>query len=554
MSSFHLVNVWTDPEAGPGGFNPMATSLLWQPDDHDIGQPKPAFVFAHRWGGYPHDPLPKFLGPRLADQGFTFLSLCLRRRGMEGQLMALPDNDLRDLKLAIDYLHTNGCKGIFLLGEEVGALSALRYQAKHKDGRVKGVALVDPVDDLDVVLREAVGAEAYGKAMQEAGVAARQGAAMDYRIDLFPDRGPAVTMQAGAFLGWWSPMADTKLSRSLEDVFAPLLVLASDEASLPEKLLQPAAPPRLIETSFGAADKYADKLNAWAEALGARKLDRIDIELVGAVSQHQGLYGLLWQPVGRQPKTAVLLMHGLTSSPSSGLFGKLGPVLANAGLAALAIESHRSGWAGHETAVLDDDLDAVDSWIEFLLARGYEQLVLAGASTGSISIGRYQSLRQHPKVVALAHLMPTADCPDWFRRGVGEQAYEQMAARAELAVAEGRGKTFLVDIDIRQPAPSLSRGRFRWTQRADSWLSWWGPNADSRNSQHIANAKVPILLLSGTTDSYNDEARFAELKAAATQAPSVDEIWYPDIDHGLAGVEEQTAEDLCAWLKKIGLV
>ena len=77
-------------------------------------------------------------------------------------------------------------------------------------------------------------------------------------------------------------------------------------------------------------------------------------------------------------------------------------------------------------------------------------------------------------------------------------------------------------------------------------------DADSSNLLHIANAKVPILLLSGTADSYNDESRFAALKNAATNAPSIDEIWYPDIDHGLAGVEEQTADDLNAWITKIG--
>jgi hypothetical protein len=62
------------------------------------------------------------------------------------------------------------------------------------------------------------------------------------------------------------------------------------------------------------------------------------------------------------------------------------------------------------------------------------------------------------------------------------------------------------------------------------------------------------LLLSGTEDSYNDAARFAELRAAAINAPSIDEIWYPDIDHGLAGVETQVAKDLYAWMQKIGVV
>ena len=53
-------------------------------------------------------------------------------------------------------------------------------------------------------------------------------------------------------------------------------------------------------------------------------------------------------------------MHGLTSSPTSPLFGKMAPILAQKDLAVLAVESHRSGWAGHETALLDDDLTDLD--------------------------------------------------------------------------------------------------------------------------------------------------------------------------------------------------
>ena len=53
---------------------------------------------------------------------------------------------------------------------------------------------------------------------------------------------------------------------------------------------------------------------------------------------------------------------------------------------------------------------------------------------------------------------------------------------------------------------------------------------------------------------YNDEARFAELRAAAVNAPRVDEIWYPDIDHGLVGVERQVARDLSSWMTELGLL
>jgi len=479
----------------------------------------------------------------------------MRRRGMEGQMRAVPDNDLRDIKLAVDYLHTNGCSKIWLLGDEIGGLSALRYQAKTRDLRINGIALVDPADDADVYLRKNVGDASYDAAVRRAGVAARQGAGMDVRIDLLPDSGPTVTQYAPMFLSWWGPVADTKMMRSLEDVRAPVLILSDAEKSLPECLRQdpPAGQDRQVK--FVGREDYAGILIDWAETLGAEQMQVAPLQLLQATSAGKTLSGLLWTPADGKPvNTAILLMHGLTSSPLSSLFGKMATVLAQTGTAVLAMESQRSGFRGHETALIDADMDDIDAWIEALMERGYERIVLAGASMGSLSIGRYQSIRQHPNVVALAHLMPTAECPDWFREAAGHEDYEKAVAKAREAIDQGRGDDVLIDIDVRQPPPSLFGAYFRWTQRAASWLSWWGPDADSRSSRHIANATVPILLLAGTDDSYNDAARFAELRKAAVNAPSVDEIWYQDVDHGLAGAEARVARDLIDWMRKLGLL
>jgi pimeloyl-ACP methyl ester carboxylesterase len=556
--SYHLVNVWTDKEAGPGGFNPMAASMLWLPEGHQVGHPAPAFVYVHRWGGYPYDAVPVTLGPQLAAQGYGFLSLSLRRRGMEGQLAALPDNDLYDIKLALDYLHTNGFKQLYLIGEEIGCISVLNYMAEHRDGRVAGISLLAPVEAPADWLRTVVGDEAYQEQIRYAGVSARQGAGMDVRIDLLPDEGPAVTQNALAFLSWWGPMAGFQLDRMLAGVAVPMLVIADPEMSVPVALEADTATKRqtLQRLSIaGNSDALLSALNAFAVDSGAVLLTQPPIEMVHIQSAGQPLFALFWSPADGKPvKTVTLLMHGLTSSPLSPLFCKMAPVLAQTGTAVIAVESRRSGWAGHETALLEYDAEDIDAWITYLLERGFEKIVLAGASIGSISVGRYQSVQQHPNVVAIAHLMPTADCPDWFRRGAGDGPYAGAVAQARAAIAAGQGDKALIDIDIRQPLPNKYGGRFRWTQRAASWLSWWGPEADSVNSRHIANAHVPLLLLSGTEDSYNDEARFAELKAAAVNAPSVDEIWYPDIDHGLAGVETRVAEDLYAWMKKLGVV
>ncbi|HJP04501.1 MAG: hypothetical protein CL799_07025 [Chromatiales bacterium] len=553
MSSLHLANIWTDPEPGPGGYNPMAASMLWLPDDHETGDPAPAFVFIPRWSGYPYDSVPVSLAPQLADQGFGFLSVCLRRRGV-GQLMAMPDDDFRDIKLAVDYLHTNGFSKIFLLGQAIGGNSAVRYMARHRDNRVAGIAWVNPIDDPPDWIAGATDGGDYSAALEMAALAARQGAGMTHRIDIFPDGSAPVTQNSLPFLSWWGPAAGTRLTRSFEDLVTPLLVCGAPGDAVPQTV-KSAISAADNRTLLQPGDELAASLVDWAVKTGADRIATVRPNMVHVKSGESKLFALYWEPAdGKATKTVTLLMHGLSSSPLSPLFGKMAPVLAQTGTAVIAVESRRSGWEGHETALLEYDAEDLDVWVNYLVAQGFEKIVLAGASLGSISIGRYQSLHQHPNVVALAHLMPTADCGTWCRIAVGDGPYEAALAKAEAAIAAGEGDRVLIDIDMRQPPPNRYGGVFRWTQRAASWLSWWGPGADNSNKHHMANANVPVLLLSGTGDSYNDEARFAELKAAAVNAPSVEEIWYPNIDHGLAGVETRVARDMYAWMQKIGAV
>lgn len=555
MKHLHLVNIWNESDRA-GGFSPMPPSLLWLPEGFRPGDAFPAFVFIQRWGGYPYDDLPAQLGEELATEGFAALSVGLRRRGMEGQLAAVPDDDQRDIKLAVDYLHGMGCRKIFLLGQELGGISALDYLARFRDPRVTGLCWIDPVEAPGSLLSGGAGQEAYAAAVARAALATRQGAGMDVRIDLEAVEGLVITQYAPAFLAWWGPGADLRAERALADNPAPLAVSAAEE-HLPDYLAGMAAADRLTRLPPVNADSpvSAQHLVDWAHKLGAHLPPPVVPELVEIEADGLKLRGFLWVPqVATAPLTATLLVPGLTSSPLSPLLTALGPGLAGAGTAALAVELRRSGWAGHESSVLQADMDDIEAWVSFLVGRGFERIVLAGASMGSLSVGRFYSIRQHPNVVAIAHLMPTADCPDWFRRAAGDGPYEAAVAGARAAVAEGRGASALVDIDLRQPPPSNTGARFRWTQRAASWLSWWGPDADSRTIDHIANADVPLLLLSGSDDSYNDPARFAALRAAATRSPDISEIWYPGIDHGLAGAETRVVRDLAAWLGKLGLL
>ena len=135
------------------------------------------------------------MGPALAAQGYGFLSFALRRRGLEGQAVASPEDDSADLGLALDHMATLGFTDVFLVGEEAGALSVARFAAKRPDLRVKGVALVRPARDLSDWLLEALGAERYQEHLEAAARALRYGAGLHEYIDLEPTGPDGVTMK-----------------------------------------------------------------------------------------------------------------------------------------------------------------------------------------------------------------------------------------------------------------------------------------------------------------------------------------------------------------------
>lgn len=205
----------------------------------------------------------------------------------------------------------------------------------------------------------------------------------------------------------------------------------------------------------------------------------------------------------------------------------------------------------------EDIVFDIDTGLDFLEARGMQNLILAGHSMGSIRITYYQASTQDLRVKALVHFAPTMDMVG--KGGAAEGLapdYEEKVAIAQAAVAAGRG-----GIDRRpdsnpqtafQPDVWINLvGGYLYT--AESFLSHWGPTAKTRNSDWIPKVRTPILMLAGSYDSAVPPGRMEELKAKAINSPKVDYITYPEVNHFFEGVWDESVEDTIAWLGELGL-
>ena len=537
----------------------LPCSILLQPATPEPTKQKPAIIYLPSWNHYPYSQQAYSLGSALANQGYLFLSLGMNRRGVEGQMRATPDDDIEDVNRGVEYLSSHECREIIIIGEEIGALTAVRYQCKQQDNRVKGIVLIHPLPDLANWLKNTIGEDRYQALEQKSESEVIEGSEGEKWVDLTvnnPDYQELLIYQSfDSYLAWWGRNADTKISNFLRNLTTPLLLLHKREVEFEE--IERNTPD---SKSYYAEDsnQCAELIESWVAELELP--DNKEFQLVTSdvsppaetvtvqTSDGSSLIGFLWEGDDSQgTQTAVLHVRGKTGTPiTEPLFTKLAEVYNQNDIAALVIELRRSGYGGSMQATSSMDVDDIDAFVKLLCQRGYTRIILSGQSLGSNSIMRYQVQRRHPHVIALVHMAPTQDAANWLQKHIGMDAYNSLVSEARKAIENGVENQGLIG---KPPYENMLS-----PHRPNSWISWWSPEADTANLKTIAHVDIPILLLCGSNDFFNDRDRLNQLKKAATRSPVTDIIWYEGCGHNFANFEQKTAEDVVSWLNKLSLV
>lgn len=112
---------------------------------------------------------------------------------------------------------------------------------------------------------------------------------------------------------------------------------------------------------------------------------------------------------GDKQKPAVLLLHGFLQTYQFPTVRRLGDALAEAGypvlLPTLSLNLDRRqtslGCEAIHTHSLEDDLQEIGLWIDWLAELGYQRIVLVGHSFGSLQLAAYLQKTQDKRVQAL---------------------------------------------------------------------------------------------------------------------------------------------------------
>jgi pimeloyl-ACP methyl ester carboxylesterase len=257
------------------------------------------------------------------------------------------------------------------------------------------------------------------------------------------------------------------------------------------------------------------------------------------------LQGALYTPRGTPKPLAVLTLHGTESNFYSNVAGFLGPGLAERGYPVLALNrrDHDDGFARSD---VPGGLSDVRAGVDFLAARGYPKVVLAGHSLGTVFASAYLPQTGDARVAALVLSGALADLPSRTQEFVAPDEYARTRAWAEQMVAEGR------DLEVTL-IPYYTGGQLLTSARA--FLSYRVAGSLAAPKEQIRSVALPILIVHDSNDQVARRQFSDEVAASAVASPLVDLVELLDPTprdandgHLHVGMEAETIATIGDWL------
>lgn len=202
-------------------------------------------------------------------------------------------------------------------------------------------------------------------------------------------------------------------------------------------------------------------------------------------------FGALYAPQGKANPLGIVWVHGMTGSFIGEVESVAPEMFARAGYAFLVANNRGHDLKGAATEQFAGCLADIQAAIDFMAARGFEQVALLGHSKGGVKVSYYLARQGDPRVKALGLLSPAEnvhDIPGWLVRGVGVRDVDKFMARLEKLVKKGKGDQMFTGKDW----PYLASAGMLWDHhnlRADDVL-------ESLKSVH-----VPVLALCGSLET-----------------------------------------------------
>jgi pimeloyl-ACP methyl ester carboxylesterase len=274
------------------------------------------------------------------------------------------------------------------------------------------------------------------------------------------------------------------------------------------------------------------------------------------------LHGLLRK--GDKSKYAVLHVHGFEGDFFSNRFI---PVVANAvkdnGHTFLSVQTRGAGsitefhkidgssiTVGSHMELLKDAYKDLDAWIEFLLEKGYQKIVLEGFSLGCTKVVRYLAEGHHTKFVDKLILLSPSDLHTLMDI-VTEGKYQDYLRAAKQKIQKGEGEEIVPksygDINLSYQTYA-SWGTF------DHFGKMFNFGDSDNNFMLLNKIDVPVKLIVGEKDDYfhpaNPNHPEEAIDIMKLNINDFNHSLIKDADHQFSGKEHELAQEVILFLEQ----
>lgn len=137
--------------------------------------------------------------------------------------------------------------------------------------------------------------------------------------------------------------------------------------------------------------------------------------------------------------------------------------------------------------IVADCLLDLRAWVEELIRRDFQKIVLVGHSMGGVKAIFSQAYDPHPNVAAVVGVSPPRFCHAEWQSSPKAQSFREHFHQATELVESGRGDEFIA---VQQPLPL-------WLTAA-GFLAKYGPHDDYDFIPLLSKLNCPTLLIVGT--------------------------------------------------------
>lgn len=292
-------------------------------------------------------------------------------------------------------------------------------------------------------------------------------------------------------------------------------------------------------------------------------------ELLRAItSDGLELQGLLFCPEDAMAETSVLHVHGLAGNfYENRLIDYVAEAVTAGGMNFLTANNrghdyisdfiNEHGTAGAEYRqiggiyeVFDESTLDIKAWIDLLVARGSEKVVLQGHSHGALKVTYYLSRMQDPRVIGLILLSPSDDfgCQ---RDCIGERFDEALAAADEM-IRDGNGANLMAAEYFHYPVSAIT---YKDIFKKDSSLDMFNlSRTDTDDFPEIESVMAPTLVIVGSVDEAflgAPRAYISDLKAYMGSASSFTGYVIEGARHDYLHFERHVADRIGGWLNTV---